>query len=147
MRRMTDVPVPLPFELASRGNGRWRGYWSAEKLLVEVGGTDVAPAAPLVETLRDVIDRWPKVKEDIATFVRGLESEHHVPLDPSTLGGFAARSCGFEQPLTFQSISVESVEFPHRVDAAFYTGYPDGYATYVVILEHGVPTEIRAFAS
>lgn len=33
------------------------------------------------------------------------------------------------------------------VVATFYTGYPDGYATYAVTLEHGVPTEISAFAS
>jgi hypothetical protein len=118
-----------------------------EKLFVEVGGTEQAPAPSLVDTLRNVVTRWTEVKEDIASFVRGLEGAHHIPLDPPTHGGFAARSCGFDQPLAFQSISVKSAEVPHRVVATFYTGYPDGYATYTVILEHGVPTEIGAFAS
>jgi hypothetical protein len=146
MDRMT-VPAPLPFELVPRGEGTWRAYWSSEKLIIAVGGTDDAPEAQLVDTLRDVVTRWTEVKENIATFVRGLESGHHVPLDPSSHGGFAARSCGFDQPLTFESISVESAELPHRVVATFYTGYPDGYATYAVILDDGVPTEISAFAS
>jgi hypothetical protein len=147
MDRMTEGPTPLPFELVSRGNGAWRGYWHTEKLFIAVSGTEEAPAAPLVGTLRDVVTRWTEVKDDIATFVRGLESGQHVPLDPATLGGFAVRSCGFDQPLTFQSLSVTSAELPHRVTVTFYTGYPDGYATYAVILEHGLPTEISAFAS
>ena len=144
---MTELRAALPFELVPRGQGNWRGYWLAEKLFVAVGGTEEAPAAPLVDTLRDVVTRWTEVKKDIATYVRGLESGHHIPLDPSTRGGFAARSCGFDQPLTFQSISVTSPESPHRVVVTFYTGYPDGYATYAVTLDGGVPTGIGAFAS
>jgi hypothetical protein len=144
---VTKVTASLPFELGPRSKGLWRGRWTTEKLFVAVGGTEEAPAAPLVETLRDVVTRWADVKEIIATFVRGLATGHHVPLDPSTIGGFAARSCGFDQPLTFQSISVESPELPHRVRVTFYTGYPDGYATYAVILDHGVPIEVTAFAS
>jgi hypothetical protein len=139
------MTAPLPFELVYRGEGIWRSRWTAEKLFIVVGGTEEAPSAPLVDTLRDVVTRWTEVKETIATFVRGLASEHHVPLDPASIGGFAARSCGFDQPLTFESISVDEV--PHRVSATFYTGYPDGYATYELILEHGVPTKISAFAS
>jgi hypothetical protein len=144
---VTEVLSPLPFELGPRSKGLWRGRWTTEKLFIAVGGTEEAPAAPLVETLRDVVSRWTEVQEHITTFVRGLATGHHVPLDPSTLGGFAARSCGFDQPLTFQSISVESIELPHRVVVTFYTGYPDGYATYAVVLDRGVPIEVSAFAS
>ena len=133
----------IPFELAWRGNV-WRARWLEEKLTVEVGGTEEAPAAALLDTLRDVVTRWPAVKETIATYVRGLASEHHVPLDPATIGGFAARSCGFDQELWYQGFSVDA---PDRVEVIFYTGYPDGYATYSIILEHGVPTEVSAFAS
>jgi len=141
------VPDPLPFELVSRAKGIWRAYWPAEEVSVEVIGTEEAPAPTLMDTLRDVITRWTAVKEDIATFVRGLDTGHHVPLDPPTIGGFAARSCGFDQPFTFQSVSVESTELPHRVVVTFYTGYPDGYASYAMILDHGVPTEVSAYAS
>jgi hypothetical protein len=147
MDHMAEVTAPLPFELVFRGEGTWRAYWRTEKLIIAVGGSEEAPVAPLVETLRDVVTRWTEVKENIATFVRGLESGRHVPLDPASHGGFAARSCGFDQPLSFESISVESVELPNRCVATFYTGYPDGYATYAVILEHGAPIEISAFAS
>ncbi|HVK88217.1 MAG TPA: hypothetical protein VM513_29055 [Kofleriaceae bacterium] len=144
---MSEVPSPLPFELVYRGKGLWRTRWTEEQLFIAVGGTEAAPAAPLVDTLRDVVTRWGQVKETIATFVRGLASGHHVPLDPSSLGGFAARSCGFDQPLSFESISVKFPELPHRVVVTFYTGYPDGYATYAVTIDNGVPTAVSAFAS
>lgn len=144
---MTDSAPALPFELSFPGPPTWRGYWAAEKVRVAVGGTEEAPTASLLATLRDVVSRWPEVRETIATFARGLAPDHHVPLDPPTRGGFAARSCGFDGDLVFESIAVTAPDSPHRVVTTFYTGYPDGYATYEVVLEHGSPIEISAFAS
>jgi hypothetical protein len=144
---MVEALPPLPFKLDLRGDGTWRSRWAEERLFIVVGGTEEAPAAPLVETLRDVVSRWAEVKDAIATFVRGLPSGHHVPLDPATRGGFSAGTCGFDQELAFDSIAVRSLESPRRVVVTFYTGYPDGYATYALVLERGVPTEVSAFAS
>ncbi len=138
---------PIPFELVFRGNGTWRAYWAEEKVTVEVTGTDEAPSADLMTTLVDVIVRWVEVKQQIAAFVRGLAPDHHVPLDPPLHGGFAARTCGFDEDLVFQSIDVTMQDAPDRVVACFYTGLPDGYATYAVVLERGAPTQISAFAS
>lgn len=137
----------LPFELVFRPEGVWRGYWAEEKVGVEVGGTEEAPTGSLMATLGDVIARWAEVKQAIAAFVRGLAPDHHVPLDPPSHGGFAARSCGFDGDLVFQSIDVTTPDAPRRVVVTFYTGYPDGYATYALVLDGGAPTEISAYAS
>ena len=139
----------LPFTLSRspRGDQTWRSRWIEERLFIVVGGSEEAPAAELVETLSDLMSRWSEVKDTIATFVRGLASGHHVPLAPATLGGFSARSCGFDQELAFDSIAVRSIEAPQRVVVTFSTGYPDGYAAFAVVLAHGVPTEVSAFAS
>lgn len=139
--------IDLPFELVLRGKGSWRGRWAAEKVGVDVGGTDEGPSAALLETLGEVIARWPELPRTIAAYVRALAPDHHVPLDPPTLGGFAARSCGFDGELVLQSISVTTPDAPRRVVVTFYTGYPDGYATYEVVLDGGTPVELSAFAS
>ena len=136
-----------PLEFVFRPDGEWRDYWREQKLGLAVAGTEEGPSATAVATLRDVISRWLEVKDVIATFVRALASGEHIPLAPSSLGGFAARSCGFDQELVFSSVSVTDASAPHRVLVTFYTGYPDGYATYEVVLDHGVPTSISAFAS
>ncbi len=136
-----------PFELVMRGKDTWTAYWASEKVRVAVAGTAQAPHPALLATLLDVTARWREVKQAIATFARGLAADHHVPLDPPTVGGFAARSCGFGEVLTFESIVATSIDAPHRALATFYTGYPDGYATFEVVLEHRVPIAISAFAS
>lgn len=138
-----EVETTLPFELVFRRD-RWHARWAAEKVGVSVEGTEAGPSAALLATLHDAIARWPELRQAIATFVRGLAPDHHVPLDPPTLGGFAARSCGFGAELAFESITVTAAD---HVAVTFYTGYPDGYATYEVVLEHGTPTAVSAFAS
>ena len=137
----------LAFDLAFRPDGTWRGRWNAQKLFITVAGSQDAPIATLLATLRDVISRWSEVQQTIAAFARALASDEHVPLEPRALGGFAARSCGFDQELEFSSIAVTDASSPHRVLVTFYTGYPDGYATFEVVLDHGAPTSISAFAS
>lgn len=128
-------------------DGMWRDRWREQQLFLVVAGSQDAPAAEHVATLRDVMARWPEVQETIRTFVRGLASGEHVPLRQAELGGFAAGSCGFDEQLSFDSILVPDLSAPRRVQVTFYTGYPDGYATYEVTLDDGVPTGIRAFAS
>jgi hypothetical protein len=117
--------------------------WREEKVRVAVVGTDAAPHPPSVVTLREVVRRWPPIKRAIAGYVRGLAPDHHVPLDPPTRGGFAARSCCFDEELCFESLSVGE----DGVRVTFYTGYPDGYATFEVTLDDFEPTAISAFAS
>jgi hypothetical protein len=139
--------LALPFELAVRADGTWRSRWREQELFIVVGGTDDAPLAALLATLRDVVVHWPEYQQRITTFARALAGDEHVPLEPREIGGFAARSCGFDQKLSFDSIAVTDGNAPHRVRVTFYTGYPDGYATYAVVLEHGAPTSISAFAA
>lgn len=142
---MTSTAVP--FELAWRGRDTWRGRWVEERLFVAVLGTEEAPSAPLMETLRNTVARWPQLRQAVAGFVRALAADHHVPLVPPTLGGFAAGSCGFEGELVFQSIAVTTSDAPQRVVVTLYTGYPDGYATFEVTLDGSTATTIRAFTS
>lgn len=146
---MIPSPVtrkPLPFQLSFR-KGTWRTRWTEEKLFIIVGGTEEAPDDSRLATLGDVVATWPKVQQTIATYVRGLAANHHVPLDPPTRGGFAADTCGFDSNPAFVSITVADPDSPNRVVVTFYTGYPDGYATYAVTLDHGTPTAVSAFAS
>jgi len=137
----------IPFELTPRGAGTWRGSWKEEKLRVTVAGTSDGPAPALLATLGQLVSRWAEVKQAIAAYTRALAPDHHVPLDPPTLGGFAARSCGFAGAHAFESLTVLWPEAPERAVATFYTGEPDGYATFEVVLERGLPTAISAFAS
>jgi len=144
---MTDPTAALPFELVYRGQGVWRSRWVAEQVFVVTAGTEEAPAPALMATLRGVVFGWSEFKQRIAGFAAALAADTHVPLDPASNGGFAARSCGFDQPLFFESIAVPDIDAPGRVTATFYTGYPDGYATYKVVVEDGTPTTWSAFAS
>lgn len=137
----------LPFELVYRGNNVWRGYWAAEKLSVAIVGDELAPVPAALATVGALIARWAGVTADIAAFARALDGQHHVALDPASRGGFAARTCGFDQPLAFESLSVKSADAPARAVATFYTGFPDGYASYAVTLDGGTPVAISAFAS
>lgn len=112
-----------------------------------VAGADASPNPTHEATLRALVDRWPEVKRAIARFAAELSPDHHVPLDPPTLGGFAAKDCGFDQELYFETIIVTDVDAPERARVTFYTGYPDGYATFETVLVAGKPTAITAFAS
>jgi hypothetical protein len=135
------------YELQFRAPDRWRSFWRDAKVQLAVAGTQEAPHPELEATLRGVTAAWPDVQRTIAEFVAALAGSEHVPLEPATLGGFAARTCGFEGALSFESISVTAPDAPGRVEVTFYTGYPDGYATYRVVLEDGRPVRVTAFAS
>jgi hypothetical protein len=137
----------LPFEVTSRHKGTWRSRWRERQLMIAVAGGEDAPSASHMATLRDVVASWADYQQIVTTFVRGLASGEHVPLTPATLGGFAAKTCGFDEELAFLSIEVTDASAPQRVRVTFCTGLPDGYATYAVVLDAGVPVEISAFAS
>jgi hypothetical protein len=137
----------LELELIYNNDGTWRDRWRKQQLFLVVAGPQEAPSPGHVATLRDVMARWAEVQQTVATYVRGLASGEHVPLRQAELGGFAASSCGFDQKLSFDAIRLTDPSAPRRVFVWFYTGYPDGYATYEVRLDDGVATGIRAFAS
>ena len=134
-------------QLSFRGPSSWRGMWREEKVRLAVAGPKEAPNPALLATLRALVASWPDIKRSIAEFARALGPDDHVPLDPPTLGGFAAVSCGFDGELTFESITVLDPADPTRAMVSFYTGYPDGYATFEVTLVGGKPAAIGAFAA
>jgi hypothetical protein len=144
----SDPPPPDPrFELHSGADGRWRGRWVEARLFLVVAGSAEAPDPALLVSLRDALARWSEIQAAISAFVAALPPEHHVPLDPPSLGGFAARSCGFDEALGFDSLSFTDPDTPERAVVTFCTGLPDGYASYAVTLVAGRPTKISAFAS
>ena len=134
-------------QLELREPNRWRGFWRDQKVRLVVAGTPDAPNPELEATLRAVMEGWQEVQRAIAELVTSLAADDHVPLEPASRGGFAAGSCGFDGALAFESISVVEPGEPGRVEITFYTGYPDGYATYRVVLVDGQPIRITAFAS
>lgn len=130
-----------------RPPNRWQGFWREARLTVTVAGTEAAPSPPHEATLRGLVDAWADVERAVSAFVASLAADTHVPLEPASRGGFAAGNCGFAGALIFQSIAVGDPDQPGRVELTFYTGYPDGYATYRVVLLDGRPVGVTAFAS
>jgi hypothetical protein len=140
-----DEGRPDRFEL--RGPSCWRSRWRAQKISLEIGGTEAAPDPALEATMRRVVESWPEHQQRIAEFLRALAPGDHVPLEPASLGGFAAKSCGFDGKLFYQSIAAPDRDAPDQVEVILYTGEPDGYATYRVVLIDGRPVRVTAFAS
>lgn len=135
------------YELQLRANNQWSGFWRDEKIRLVVAGTRERPDPEHAATLRRMVETWADVKRSIAGFVAALAAGEHVALEPASLGGFAAANCGFDEELAFESIAVPDPDAPGRVEVTFYTGYPDGYATYRVVLVDGRPVGVTAFAS
>jgi hypothetical protein len=135
--------------LAFTFTGRsWRATWEHVSVGVLVAGSDDAPHPVLLATARDVIDRWDDIEREIEAFLHLLvEDDGRVELDPPKGEYFAARDCGFEGRLFFQAISVLDEEAPRSALVTFYTGYPDGYATFELRLEDGIPGPVSAYAS
>jgi hypothetical protein len=136
------APSSLPFGLAESRDGGRHGYWGAEKLHVMVAASTARDA--LLATLHETVAGWRDLAATVARFVRDLDGEALVPLEPASLGGFSARTCGFQGELVFGSISVTDVA---HLRVTFCTGFPDGYVTFAVVIEDGVPVRVVAFAS
>lgn len=139
--------APLPFALAQGIGDRWSALWADQRLHVAVAGDERAPDPALSRAVRAVVERWPEVRHAIVAYAAALPPDHRVPLEPSRLGGFAARTCGFDGEITFESIVATDPTEPDRVEVTFWTGHPDGYATFRVVLVRGRPTAIIAIAS
>jgi len=132
------------FELRRGGDGLWGAAWEDPQIHVAVSGDEAGPFPVLDGVLRDLVGRWPEVVAAIERFVRALPPEARVELEPPNRGAFGASDCGFDGTLHFQSLSVTE---PGRASVTFYTGEPDGYATFRIVLVAGVPCELSAFAS
>ena len=79
--------------------------------------------------------------------MRALAADTRIPLETDPHWCFNARDCGFDGQLFYQTIAVTDRDAPTRASVTFYTGLPDGYATYRVMLESGQPLSITAFPS
>ncbi|MDX2093348.1 MAG: hypothetical protein SFX73_36225 [Kofleriaceae bacterium] len=120
--------------------GDWVGTWNEGRIRVRVEGAVDAPNAGQVARLTALVDRWAEVSAEIAAFGRALD---RVVLQAPLQGGFASSSCGFDGELFYEAIMVREED----VRVTFYTGYPDGYATFEARLHEGRVVEITAFAS
>jgi hypothetical protein len=139
----------MQLQLTLTGQGVWRATLpdASAPIVVVVAGTTEAPHPALALAAQDLVERWADVQRAIATFVRALAPDARVPLVPSDGWCFAAGDCGFDHELRYQAIDVTDLEAPTRALVTFYTGLPDGYATYEVELDRGLPIAITAFAS
>lgn len=140
------MSAELPFSFKRARDGLWYASWQAQKLFVVVGGDEEGPDAACAATLHDMILRWPEIRETIATYVTQLPPDTPIVLEKSDWGAFAARDCGFGEQ-RYEGIDVRDPTAPRRAEITFYTGFPDGYANYRVVLDDGVPIAITAFAS
>lgn len=127
--------------------GVWRGPCARPDVWIVVAGGEDAPSAPHLAAARDLVARWDEVERAIRGYLRALLPDGRVPVQRRTNEAFAARDCGFEGELCYQALSVSDPDLPARAILAFYTGEPDGYATYELVLDGGVPTSIRCYAS
>jgi hypothetical protein len=138
----------LEFKLVGSGaRSEWHGEIPSENLGLVVAGNDDSPDPTLAATMDDVVRLWPEVRSAIETFVRALAADTRIPLETDSTWCFRARDCGFDGQLSYQTIAVTDCEAPTRASVTFYTGHPDGYATYRVMLESGQPLSITAFPS
>jgi hypothetical protein len=138
----------LEFKLVGSGaRSEWHAEVPGENLGLVVAGSEDSPEPALVATMNDVVRRWPEVRSAIETFVRALAADARVPLETDADWCFRAGDCGFDGELSYQTIVVADRDAPTRASVTFYTGLPDGYATYRVLLESGQPLSITAFAS
>jgi hypothetical protein len=134
-------------EFTRTPKGRWHARWGEPRISVVVAGTDDAPHPALESAVRDLVARWPEVRRAIEEFAAALATSTSVQLKPPLSGGFAAANCGFDGELSYMAIEVTDPEAPSRASVTFYTGLPDGYASYEVVLESSRPIAIDAFAS
>ena len=138
----------LAFKLVkSAARSEWHAELPTENLGLVVAGNQDSPDPALVATMNDVVGRWPEVRSAIETFVRALAADARVALETDATWCFHARDCGFDGQLFYQTIAVTDCAAPTRASVTFYTGFPDGYATYRVILESGQPLSVTAFPS
>lgn len=139
--------TPLPFTLAPTQSGTWHAFWSEPRIRILVAGDAAAPDAACIATLASLVDAWARTVEVIAAYLRALPPETRVVLEASDWGAFAAGDCGFFEELRFEAIVVNDTSATARASITFYTGFPDGYATYRIVLESGAPVALTAFAS
>jgi hypothetical protein len=140
--------APLPFQLKQSSISSWFARWTEEKINVAVVGNDEGPHPANLAALEDLVNRWPEVKRAIEAYLRSLVPDGRVPLEGgSTDWHFGASDCGFEGRLFYEVIAVIERLAPTQATVVFYTGYPDGYATYRVVLEAGRPIAISAYCA
>jgi hypothetical protein len=127
----------------------WMVPWREARVHLYVFGEASEPSPPHLATLRDLVARWDEVNATLDAWLRALPPDGHVPLRPAGRGGFRVASCGFDEPFPFQADAVRVLDpdRPGRAVVEFCTGLPDGYATYEVVLEDGVPVSVGAFCS
>jgi hypothetical protein len=133
--------------VGSGARGEWHSEIPGENLGLVVAGNEDSPEPALAATMNELVGRWPEVRSAIETFVRALDGDVRIPLETDATWCFRARDCGFDGQLFYQAIAVTDRDAPARVSVTFYTGLPDGYATYRVMLESGQPLSITAFPS
>lgn len=137
----------LPFELQRARQGRWSARWDAEKIGVAVAGSDDAPHPRHLETLRDLVARWPAVRRELEAWLAALPADTPILQRASRKPWWSAGDSGFDDDLVYQGLGVMDLDAPTRATVTFYTGFPDGYATYELVLDAGRPVEVLAFAS
>ncbi|MDQ3037906.1 MAG: hypothetical protein M3Y87_36260 [Myxococcota bacterium] len=145
---MTTAPPTLPFTLTRTPRGTWSAKWTERDLGVDVAGSEDAPHPAHVSTLAALVERWPDVERAIESFAVALLPDGRVPLEPASRGGFAAKDCGFDGPWRcYVAILVTAPDAPRHAEVLFYTGLPDGYVNFRVVLDDGRPIAIHAFTS
>lgn len=129
-------------ELVFRGKN-WVASWPSSGRLLVAGNED-APHPAHLAAARALVARWDEVERAVREYLLELV---HVRLDARPNEGFAAEDCGFEGELFYEALAVTDPEQPSRARLIFYTGHPDGYVTYELTLEEGLPASIRSYCS
>lgn len=125
----------------------WLVTRPAARVRLYVAGDAAAPSPPHRETLRDLVERWADVRATIEAWLRALPPDGRVELRGRGGEGFRVASCGFDEPFQADSVAVVDAAAPERARVLFCTGLPDGYVTYELVLDAGVPVAIDAFCS
>ena len=106
-----------------------------------------APSPAHMKTLRDLVTRWEDFDASIEAYLRASPPDAGVELRGRGGDGFRVAICGFDNYFRAESVAATDPEAPERVRVVFCTGLPDGYVTYELLLDAGVPISIDAFCS
>lgn len=96
--------------------------------------------------MNDLVDRWDVTKDSVLAFVRALPAGSQIALEGGP-GGFGVRDCAFDGEVFFSCLFVTNIEAPRRATLTFYTGFPDGYVTFELVIEEGELTGLKAFCA
>lgn len=138
----------FPRKDAARPNpdGVWFGKTDGG-IYLRVAGTEDAPYPVLAPRFWHLVDHLDETMETIAAHVASLPPDTRIPFEHKPKEAIGARICGFQGPIWCLAVAVVEPAASASATIEFITGEPDGYVSFGIELDDGVPGAIVALLS